>query len=150
MFKAGMFLFLILILVSCDRAMQVGIGGGKIYSIERPCGEIKVSGSYFSSIVTIKQQFTGSGFIITPQHLSIISEVRNITQIEFTDGKGKAVLKDQINTKAFPQLNIHIYTTPNKNEENTEASLIILPSDYILCDGTAIINDTIRIPLRPQ
>lgn len=129
--------------------MHIGIGGSKIYRIERPCDEIELSGSYFSSVVTIKQQFTGNGFVIKPQHLKIISEARNITQIEFTDGKGKVVAEDQLNTKEFPQLNIHIYSTP-KNEKTKDTSLRILPSDYVQCNGVSIISDTIKIALLPQ
>ncbi len=146
--KGFILLFLILGCVSCDVSTPFIIDGQKEYVLSGECGTIKIKGSSFPSVpILIGCTFNGQYHINTDLlKMDVIPNEVAITNLSFQFN-----LKDftgtEIETKAGETLTIWFDLKSERPFNRSEATVLILPSNFITCEGKPIITDTIRIQL---
>lgn len=142
-------LLLILCCVSCDVSTPFIIDGQKEYVLSGECGTIKIRGSSLPThSILIGCTFNGKYHINTDflKMEAIPNEVA-VTNVRFQFN-----LKDftgtEIETEAGETLTIWFDLKSETPFQRSEVTVLILPSNFITCEGKPIITDTIRIQLK--
>ena len=146
--KGLILLLLILCCVSCDKSTPFIIDGQKEYVLSGECGTIKIKGSSLPTMpILIGCTFNGQYHINTD--LLKMEAVPN--GIVVTDVRFQFNLQDftetEIETKAGETLTIWFNLQSETPFRRSDVTVLILPSNFITCEGKPIITDTIRIQL---
>ena len=147
--KGLILLLLIFGCVSCDISTPFIIDGQKEYILSTECGTIKIRGSSLPThSIPISCTFNGQYHINTD--LLKMEAVPN--DVVVTDVRFKFNLEDftgtEIETKAGETLTIWFDLKSEKPFKRSKVTVLILPSNFITCEGKPIITDTTRIRLK--
>jgi len=142
-------LLLVFFCVSCDVSTPFVIDGQKEYVLSGECGTIKIRGSSFPSTpILIACTFNGEYHINTDSlKMEAIPNEFAVTDVRFQFN-----LKDftgtEIDTKVGETLSIRFNVKSETPLRRSDVTVLILPSNFITCEGKPIITDTIRIQLK--
>jgi len=147
--KGFILLLLVFCYVSCDTSTPFVIDGQKEYVLSGECGTITIRGSSFPAHpILIGCTFNGQYHINTD--LLKIEAIPN--EVTVTDVRFQFNLKDfagnEIETKAGETLTIWFNVASATPFHRSDVTILILPSNFITCEGKPIITDTIRIQLK--
>lgn len=147
--KGLVLLLIIFCCVSCDVSTPFVIDGQKEYVLSGKCGSIKIRGSSFTAIpVLIGCTFNGEYHVnidslkmeAIPNEV-VVSDV--FFQLNREDIKGKEII-----TKTGETITIRFNLASSTPFNRAKVTVLILPSNFIICEGKPIITDTIRIQLK--
>jgi hypothetical protein len=144
----GLILLLIFCCVSCDISTPFVIDGEKEYVLSNECGTIKIKGSSFFPSVIIGLNFNGQYYADTDLlRIETVYNEDTITNISFrlnnVDFKGK-----EIEIKGGETLSLYFSLRSTVPNQKANGTILLLPSNFILCGDKPIITDTIRIQLK--
>lgn len=138
-------IFNIMLLMGCDYSIPLEINSNKVYSIETACGKIMLKASTFSNFITIYQEFQSGEFELNLDSLSYSIYPENVAKIE----EVKFYIKEKLITDNRKRVTsgdlVEIYIVFNKQIYIAKGTLLIQPSNFILCRGIPLIVDTIKI-----
>ena len=134
--------------VSCDNSTPFVIDGEKVHTLHNQCGIIVVRGSSFSTSVMVACRFNGQ-YLINTDSLKIeaFSNEDMLTTIHF-QLNNEVFIGKGIETKGGETLSFNFRLLPTVPYQRTTRTVLILPSNFITCEGKPIITDTIRIQLK--
>ncbi|MCE8190279.1 hypothetical protein JFY59_08800 [Porphyromonas gingivalis] len=135
--------------VSCDISTPFIIDGQKEYVISGECGTIKIRGpSLPTHSIPITCTFNGS-YHINTDSLKIEADPNGVivTNVRFRLN-GEVFAGTEIETKTGETLSIWFDVKSETSYKRSEVTVLILPSNFITCEGKSIISDTIRIQLK--
>jgi len=145
----GLFLLLLIFCcISCDVSTPFVIDGQKEYVLSGECGTIIIRGSSFPSTpILLSCRFNGKYHINTDSlKMSAIPNEVAVTNVRF-----QLNLEDftgtEIETKTGEALTIRFNLQSETPFRRSDVTVLILPSNFITCEGKPIITDTIRIRL---
>lgn len=138
-----------LCLISCDISTPFIIDGEKEYVVSTDCGAIKIRGTSMQTFpILLNCKFQGKYHInIDSLKMEVLPKNINITSINFLLNN-KETFEKVIETKADESLTLEFNLESSIPFQRSEATILILPSKFITCEGKPIITDTIRI--RPK
>jgi hypothetical protein len=147
--KELVLLLLVFYCVSCDKSTPFVIDGQKEYVVSDECGTITIKGSSFPAIpILIGCTFNGQYHINTD--LLKIEAIPN--EVTVTDVRFQLNLEDftekEIVTKTDETLTIMFNVESATSFRRSDVTILILPSNFIMCGNKPIITDTIRIQLK--
>lgn len=147
--KVLLLLLLILCFVSCDISEPFVIDGKKEYVVSTDCGTINLRGSSIQTLsILLSCKFQGKYHInIDSLKMRVIPNEIKITNIHFRFNN-KDIVEKVIETKVDESLTMMYNLESSTPFRRSEATILILPSDFITCDDKPIITDTIRIQLK--
>jgi|688.fasta_scaffold385138_2 hypothetical protein len=132
-------------LTACDKSVPLEINADKVYPIETACGTIEFRASTFSKWITVYQNVKSGEFELNLDSLSVSiypkGEV-SIDTVKFYD-KDKIIVNSKRKVK-YGDI-VKIYVVFDKPLYTTNGTLLILPCNYIVCNKTPLISDTLRI-----
>jgi len=131
--------------MGCDKSVPLEINTGKVYPLETACGKMEFRASAFSNSITIYQDFKTGEFELNFDSLAVSvypQEAAEIKAVKFYD-KDKVILDSKKMVKSGDL--VSIYFTFLKPVYTSQATLLILPCNYIVCNGRPLISDTLRI-----
>lgn len=140
-------LLIIFCYTSCDISKPFVINGTREYVLSNLCGSINIKGSSFSTSVIIGFEFKGK------------------YQVNTDSLKIKALAAEDIVTNIRFRLNNEVFTENELEIESETLSLsfdlvstipyrsatktaLLLPSNFISCEGKQVISDTIEIHVK--
>lgn len=145
--KCIVLLLLIFCCVSCDNSEPFVIDGKSEYVLSDECGTIKIKGSSFSTLVIIGCTFNGRYHVNTDSlKIEAFSAEDVVTNIHF-----------QLNNKDFTEkeletgsetLTLFFNLKSTVTYQSATGTVLLLPSNFITCEGKPIITDTIEIHLK--
>ena len=144
--KVLILLFFVLNIVSCDVSTPFVIEKEREHFLYNNCGKVQIKGSSFSTSVWIAFKFAGD-YIINTELLKIESassdDIITNTRFELNNRKftGHEIKNGDVIT-----ISCNLQSTVPHHKSN--GTILIPPSNFITCEGKAIISDTIRIQLR--
>lgn len=135
--------------MSCDISTPLVIEGDKAHVISTECGSIKISGAKMFH-EHIFCELTGN-YTITFDSLKIVLvpemiEVANLTF--FYNDKEITDWKEVINVNGVEEISIRFDFKSEVQIKKETVLILLLPSNFITCDGEPIISDTLRIQLK--
>jgi len=146
--KGLIILLLVFCCVSCDISAPFIIDGQKEYVLSNQCGAIKIRGSSFASGVIIACTFNGKYYFHTDSlKIEAASKEDEITNINFRLNNEDLTGKE-IETKGGETLSLHFTFKSIVPYQKSAGTILILPSNFITCEGKPIITDTVRIQLK--
>lgn len=146
--KGLILLSFIFIYVSCDNSEPFVIDGHKIYTIYSKCGTIVLKGSSFSQSVMVACTFNGKYNVNTDSlKIKAFSNKDVITSIYFQLNNKKFTVK-KIETKGGETLSFNFRLLSTVPYKRTKGTILLLPSNFIICESKPIITDTIQIQLK--
>ncbi|NCB44784.1 MAG: hypothetical protein EOM59_19510 [Clostridia bacterium] len=146
--KGIVVLFLIFCSVSCDNSEQFVIDGKHEYALSDECGIIKIKGSSFATLVIIGCTFNGKYQVNTDSlKIEAISSEDVITNIHFRLNNEDFVGKE-IETKGGETLTLYFNLKSSESYQSSSGTVLLLPSNFIICENKPIIADTIQIQLK--
>ena len=149
-------LLLILACVSCDISTSLLIDGQKDFVLSNQCGIIMIKGSSFttahSTFVLFSFKCFNGPYYINTDSLMIEtgSNELEITNLRFEANNVVSARKEmeigggELLTLFFT---LQSKSTPPNNMINNR-TIILPPSNFIMCEGKPVICDTIRIQLK--
>jgi hypothetical protein len=147
--KGLTFLLLLFCCVSCDTSTPLIIEGDKIHTISTECGNIKIAGAtmfHEHIFCELNGKFTIKFDSLKIQLVPNTIEVANLTfyysDKEITD------LKEIININGTEKISIRFDYKSDISFNKKSVLILLLPSNFITCEGKPIITDTIRIQLK--
>ena len=146
--KGLVLLLLIFCCISCDNSQSFVIDGEKEYVLSNECGTITIQGSSFSTFVMVGCTFNGKYYVNTDSlKIEAASNGEEITDIHFRlsneDFTGK-----EIETKGGEKFTLSFHLKSTVPYQKSTGTILLLPSNFITCEGNPIITDTIRIQLK--
>lgn len=135
----------VITLMGCDKSVPLEINSGKVYPLETACGKMEFRASTFSSWITVYQDFKTGEFELNFDSLAVSvypQEAAKIDTIKFYD-KDKLILDSKRTVKSGDL--IRIYFIFDRPVYSSKGTLLILPCNYIVCNGSPLISDTLRI-----
>jgi len=147
--KGLILLLLILCCASCDKSTPFVIDGQKEYVLSGECGNIKIRGSSLPTYpILIGCTFNGKYHVnidslkmeAIPNEVAVVNVRFQLNLKDFTEKK--------IETKTGETLTIWFNVESATPFRRSEVTILILPSNFITCEGKPIITDTIRIQLK--
>jgi len=149
--KAKEFILLLFVFfcVSCDVSTPFIIDGKKEYVITGECGSIQIRGSSFPGIpVLIGCIFNGQYHINTDLlKMEAIPNEVTVTDVSFQLNHEDTTEKTIV-TKTGDGLKVWFDVKSATPFPRSEVTVLILPSNFIMCGDKPIITDTIRIQLK--
>lgn len=140
-------LLLIICCISCDISKPFIIDGKNEFIFSNNCGSIKIKGSSFSSAVIIGCTFNGK-YLVNTDSLKIkaysVEDV--ITDINFRLNN-KDFRERELETRG-ETLTLSFNLKSNVPNQRVTSKILLLPSNFITCEGKPIITDTIEIQLK--
>lgn len=147
--KGLVLLLLVFCCVTCDISQPFVIGGSKEYVLSGECGTIKIRGSSLPTYpILIGCTFNGKYHINTNSLKMEASPNEVIVKNIHFQLNNKDFTEKIIETKAGETLSIWFNVESATPFYRSEVTILILPSNFITCEGKAIITDTIQIQLR--
>lgn len=141
-------LFFTFFFISCDVSTPFLIHGEREYILFNDCGTIVISGSSFSTGVLIRCDFNGNYFVNTELlKIGTTSDEDTITDISVRLNSVELIGKE-IKTKRGDVISLSGSLQSTVPYQKSRGVILILPSNFITCEGKSIINDTIRIQLK--
>lgn len=133
---------------SCDISRPFVIDGQKEYVLPNQCGAMKIRGSSFSASVIIACTFNGK-YIFNTDSLKIeaASAEDEITSIRFRLNN-EEFTGNEIETKGGETLSLRFELKSTIPYQKSSGIILLLPSNFIICEGKPVISDTIRIQLK--
>lgn len=112
------------------------------------CGPIKIKGSSFSTLVIVGSRFNGK-YHINRDSLKIkaFSDEDTITNIRF-ELDNKELMEKEIETKHGETLTVFLNYQSTVPYQRASGTILLFPSNFITCEGKAVITDTIKIQLK--
>jgi hypothetical protein len=138
-------ILIIVTLMGCDRSIPLEINANKVYSIETDCGKINFKVSTLSNFITIYQECQTGEFELNFDSLSISMYPENVAKIDKVKFYDKEKLITDNRKKVTSGDLIKIYLVFNKPIYTTKGTLFILPCNFIVCKGSPLIVDTLKI-----
>jgi|WetSurMetagenome_2_1015567.scaffolds.fasta_scaffold45046_2 hypothetical protein len=133
---------------SCDNSEPFVIDGQKVYTLNNQCGTIVVRGSSFSASIMVACAFNGNYHVNTDSlKIKAFSNKDVVTTIHFQMNNKEFTGKD-IETKGGETLSFNFRLLPSVPYQKTTGTILLLPSNFITCEGKPIITDTIQIQLK--
>jgi lipoprotein len=134
--------------VSCDISKPLIIDGQREYVLFTECGPIKIKGSSFSTLVIVGSRFNGK-YHINRDSLKIkaFSDEDTITNIRF-ELDNKELMEKEIETKHGETLTVLLNYQSTVPYQRASGTILLFPSNFITCEGKAVITDTIKIQLK--
>lgn len=145
----GLILLLIIFFgISCDISKPLIIDGQREYVLFAECGSIKIKGSSFSTLVMVGSRFNGK-YHINRDSLKIkaFSDEDTITNIRF-ELDNKELMEKEIETKHGETLTVLLNYQSTVPYQRASGTILLFPSNFITCEGKAVITDTIKIQLK--
>lgn len=132
-------------LMGCDKSVPLEINADKVYPIETACGTMEFRASTFSKWITVYQNVKSGEFELNLDSLSVSiypKDAVKIDTVKFYD-KDKIIVNSKRTVKSGDI--VRIYFIFDKPPYTTNGTLLILPCNYIVCNRTSLIRDTLRI-----
>jgi hypothetical protein len=132
-------------LMGCDKSVPLEINTNKVYPIETACGKIEFRASTFSQWITVYQNIKSGEFELNLDSLSVSiypKDAAKIDTIKFYD-KDKVIVNGRRTVKSGDI--VRIYFIFDKPLYTSNGTLLILPCNYIVCNNSPLISDTLRI-----
>ena len=134
-----------LFLASCDKSTPLEINEHKTYEIGTNCGSVKVIGSTFSKSIFLDQDFEGEFDLnLDSLNVQVFPSDLRIETMELKDEEWETVDERDFQIKE-DKITLHIEL--NQSILAIEGLLVILHCSYIKCNGTPLIQDTIKVKL---
>jgi hypothetical protein len=141
-------IIILFVCVSCDTSVPLVIENNKSYTISTECGNIKITGaSMFHEHIfcefngTFVLNFDSLNIDIIPNTIEIINLAYYYNDKLVTDLK-------EINTNIKDKVSIRFDYKSDISIDKKSITVLMLPSNFITCEGKPIITDTIRIQLK--
>ncbi len=142
------YLFLIIFCcISCDVSKPFVINGKEAYVSSDQCGSINIKGTTFSTLVIIGFAFDGKYHIIIDSlKIEAMAAEDIVTNIRFRlNNKDLTENELEIESETLSLSFDLISTIPYRSATKT---VLLLPSNFISCEGKQVISDTIEIYLK--
>lgn len=141
-------LLLVFLGISCDRSEQFVIDGQKKYILSNQCGTITIKGSSFSTFVMVGCTFNGKYSVNTDLlKIEAASSEDTVMNIRFRLNN-KGLTEKEIEIESCETLSIDFNLQSTVPYQKSTGTVLVLPSNFILCEDKPIITDTIRIQLK--
>lgn len=135
--------------VSCDNSEPFFIDGKNEYVLSDECGTIKIKGSSFSTTVIIGCTFNGKYHVNTDSlKIEAFSDEDVVTNIHFRLNN-KDFLEKELETGS-ETLTLFFNLKSTVLYQSATGTVLLLPSNFIMCADKPIITDTIQIKLKKQ
>ena len=146
--KTIVLLLLIFCCVSCDNSESFVIDGKNEYVLSDKCGTIKIKGSSFSMLVIIGCTFEGNYHVNTDSlKIEAFSSEDIVANFHFRLNNEDFTEKE-IETKGSEILTLYFNLKSTVPYQSVTGTVLLLPSNFITCEGKPIITDTIQIQLK--
>ena len=147
--KGLILLLLVFCCISCDNSAPFVIDGQKEYVVSDECGTITIRGSSLPTHpILIGCTFNGQYHINTDLlRMEVIPDEVTVTDVRFQLNL-KDLTEKEIETKAGESLSIWFNVKSATPFKRSDITILILPSNFITCNGKSIITDTLRIQLK--
>jgi hypothetical protein len=142
-------LLLIFCCVSCDNSTPLIIEGHKAHIISTECGNIKITGAtmfHEHIFCELNGNFTIKFDSLKIQLVPNTVEVANLTF--YYNDKEITDWTEIVNINGNEKISIRFDYKSDRSFNKKFVSVLILPSNFITCEGKPIITDTIRIQIK--
>jgi len=147
--KGLILLLLILCCASCDKSTPLIIEGNKAHVISTECGNIKITGAtmfHEHIFCELNGNFTIKFDSLNIQIVPNTIEVVNLTF--FYNDKEITNWAEIMNINGTEKISIRFDYKSDASFNKKSILILLLPSNFITCEGKPIITDTIRIQLK--
>jgi len=146
--KGLVLLLLVFFFISCDISTPFVIDGEKKYSLYSQCGTITVGGSSFSTLVMITCVFNGKYHINTDSLRIEANNKEDLLSINHFEFNNEEFTGKEIETKGGEIFYFSCNLQSTIPYQKSSGTILLLPSNFITCEGNPIITDTIQIQLK--
>lgn len=146
--KIAIYLALVFLMSSCDKSFHLLMDEQKHIKINTECGQITINTSRFASTVFFVQKFDGAFWVhpdsfqlkFLPDYVRAKDLIVSLDGVERKSGDSFQVTNNYVN------LNIKVFSPIPVSLDTV--TMLVLPSDYIVCNNKRLMKDTIKVSLK--